>query len=551
MGSLRKSFSPSGTITDIPDSVVKGQAWHDANNFVFRNGWATLADKGQSIFEEASFTDPPIWLMPTVSSTENYWVYATDDNTTRKLFVTDGQTHKEITPPGFVSWERFQNALSGGNLGGLPIINWQSQSGFWDRDFPGGSVITLLDTPPICQVMRVHQNRVIALNTVSDINANWANTDETVVWASLSAGLGATPPTAADWVPDISNSAGSAELSGGGPVVDGRSLRSSFVVYLSNRAYIMDEVAGSFVFAIRKLSSTTGTLARNCVAPGPEGHYVLSGDDVYLNDGTNFKSIIDNQRKLSLFRQIGDNNQNCVVKFYAARSELWVMFPEGQSVYCTSAFVYDVGTRKWGQRDLPNIAYAETGEIPFPVTTPISWDTQVGQWDDGSFNRQWNRAVLDSRVEGMLLADPNATSEGVASTPGQRLIAMDGLVPGGTDANLYNPTDANLTLRNLDLDDANLQKTIFGIWPRVTGQNNKTQGAGQAVNLLEVSVTAKNVYNQTVTASITKNLRIGQEDRVELRSTGRYFDIKFNEKETSGQFVVEGFDIEYQNRGQF
>lgn len=545
MGSQRISFSPTGTITDIPDAVVAGQAWNEVSNFVFRKGWAELADKGQSIFEGVTFLAPPVWLLPSVSSFDNFWIYGTDDNVARDFYATDGVTHKKITPVGFLSWPRFQNALTGGFLGGVPIINWQTQSGFWQRDFAAGAPVELLDSPPICEAMRVHNNRVMALNTVNDNGAVFPNTDETVVWASLVDP--GTVPLAADWIPAIDNSAGNAQLSGGGPIVDGRSLRSSFVVYLSNRAFIMDEVGGSFVFAIRKLSSTTGAISRNAIAPGLEGHYVFSGDDVYVNDGTTFKSIIDNQRKINLFSQIGDNPQNCICVFYAARSELWLLFPEGAEIYPTSAFVFDVGTRKWGQRDLPRIAFAETGEVPFPTNTPVSWDLQVGDWDDGSFSGNWNRAVLDSRLEGMVLADPNADSLGAATVPGQRFIGMDGLVPGAPDANLYNPQDAFVRVNNLDLGDANIQKTVLGIWPRVTGDNN----TNTFTNRLQVTVTGKTRYNATVGAGITKDIRIGQEDRAEMRATGRYFDIRFNEKETTGKFTLEGFDVEFQNRGQF
>ena len=550
----RQSYTPQGMMIDQPAVEFQGKIWSAVNNMVFRTGFPTQCDKGQDVFKDASFTEPPVYVQPSVAEAQNTWIYGADDTTTQSFWATDGATHVQIDPVPFIPWPQDVNALTGGNISGLPITNWQTQSGYWRRDFGTPGLITILPGAPICNAMRTHNNRILAMNTFGDSGAQpWPSTEETLVWSSLPKDPDTPPldvPEADDWIPAIDNSAGFVQLSGGGPIVDGASLRSSFVVYGTNRTWIMDEVGGSFVFAIRKLSSTTGVMSRNCIAPTPRGHVVLSGDDVYVNDGTNFRSIIDNQNKKALFSILGDNFQNAFIVFYAARSEVWICIPSQGETFCTTAFVWDIGTQMWGRRDLPQIAAAGSGPLPFPTDTPKTWaEHDFAAFPDGwdELKQSWNRSVDQSPIEGLLLCAPDHSGQVGA----HRFIALDGLIPGQPSANMYPVGGAFCQTTDLDLGDNDRSKFVKQVWPRIEGDTH-VSGSANDQNLVLVTIRMTTDLLGSTSGAGNKVYGIGGV-AAQVQKVGRYLsEVTFTESRIDGRpYVVSGFDVEYETAGRF
>ena len=543
----REGITPLGIIRDIQAWELGAEpVWTAGKNINCRTGFARSVADGVAIFQGTNpIPADPVYMVPSISFDLFAWLYGTDDGAAAFSFrVTDGVAHKLITPAPFIPWPNGTNALTQGSIDGKPVINWQNQSGYWDRDFVTPSVMVLLDGAPLCKAMRSHQNRLLALNTIDDATAPGPFTEETVRWSSLPRTPGVPPawmPEAVDWIPAIDNSAGDAQLSGGGPLVDGASLRSSFVVYSSSRAWIMDEVGGSFVFSIRKLSESTGVISRNCIAATPLGHVVFSGDDIYINDGTNFRSIIDNQNKLFLYRELGDNFQNCWVAFYAARSEVWFAYPTGQDLYPSRALIWDIGTGKWGHRELKlpsdvlGIAHGTTGPVALSSQgVDPTWDGQgAGTWDDGTYNRGWNTAIAASSVEALVMADPKT-----------RILTVDGLIQGDA-APLFNTSE--IYKHDMDMGDASRRKQVKRIWPRV---DRRIDPAGP----LQVFVGARDTLDSSTIRGIGTPINFDPaiQDNVSCDIQGRYISVGFaQQSQDKGVYTVNGFDIEYSMGGRF
>lgn len=543
----RQSFDPQGIIRDRQAwELADEPVWTDGKNIVFRTGPAIRASRGIEVFDANPAGGPPSYLQSSITADLNTWLYPTDVATVggaQEIWATDGTTHKEITPTPAPIWTPNNNAFTQFNISGLPGFSWGAGSAYWGRDYGTPTPMVDMSTAPLCKSMRSHQNRLLAINTSDDPGVGGVpNTEETIRWSSLPDPVGTMPDV---WLPAIDNSAGDAQLSGGGPLIDAATLRASLIVAGQDRLWIMDEVGGSFVYSVRKLSSTTGVLSRNCMAAAPMGMFILSGDDITILDGTSQRSIIDNQNKKWFFSQVGDNFQNCFVALYAARSEVWFCAPTGQSERCRVALVFDLGTQKWGQRDLPDIAAATSGPIPFGVTTPTTWDTQpvtaAGQWDSGNYNYNWNRAVNQSAIAGLVLAAPDPA-------PG-RFISIDNLV-AGTDAQMYD--NNQLIKADMTLGDESRRKMVRRIWPRIQGGT-----PGQA-NQFRVSVGARDSlgntfidYGQSGRVDFNPSTPYNNQ-KVDLYASGRYISVRFDVfDDFAPSFEITGFDIEFEYAGQF
>lgn len=522
----RISFTPQGIIRDIPAwELGNEQVWTEGKNVVFRNGLAQGASNGNEVY--GTPLDPPVYLQSSITFDLNAWIYPSE-GIAQSINVTDGTTHKEITPAAFLPWQPDINAHTQGNVSGFPFLNWQTQSAHWDRNFVVPNLMTLQANAPLCKAMRSHNNRLIAINTSDD--ATTPNTEETIRWSSLPDPVDTFPDV---WAPAIDNSAGSAQLSGGGPLIDGASIRSSFVIAGQDRLWIMDEVGGSFVFSIRKISSTTGVLARNCIASAPPGLFILSGDDITIFDGTNQKSIIDNQNKVWFFSQLGDNFQNSFVALYAARSEVWFCIPTGSSNRCQLALVYDMGTHKWGHRELNDVAFATTGPVPFPATADASWDGQTDSWN--TISRVWNQAVLQSAVAGLVLAMPEVDP---------RFVSMDGLVDGAP-GKVYR-TFFSVEKQDMDLGDPSRMKMVKRIWPRFDRV--------EQTNFMRLSIGGRDELDGRTLSYQPRVLTFNTRDdiKADVFVTHRYISFRLDHfVDDIGNFSLTGFDLEFEFVGRF
>ncbi len=523
----RTSFTPLGIVQDIPAYELAPDHYSRGENILFRRGLAERAPKGVKAF--GSIISPPVYLLNSVGQGTVYWLVATDDGAKQEIFATDGDQYVDITPGGMLPWTSEANALTGGNHAALPFINTGPESFYWDRDYGTPTIMVPLDGAPIVNAMRAHNNRLMALNTINDNSAQWPQTEQTIVWTSVP--QAGTMPTAGDWIPAVDNSAGDNQLSGGGPLIDGLSLRNSFVVYSQDHIWIMDEIGGAFVFNTRQLSSGTGILSRNCVADTPRGHVVLTSQDVLLNNGANIESIIDNRNKRFLFSQLGDNWINSFVVYNTASNEVWICIPTGADTYPNLAAVYDLGADKWGFVDLPNMAAGATGVLPFPPNPLISWDDYIPTgitWN--TINRIWNQPAESSVAEGLLLAWPGAPL----------VVSMDELLPGDP-ANIF--TESAVEKADIVVSDAGRIVTVTRIWPRIEGTSGDT---------VTMRVGVRDALDGAPTTWASLPFVIGEQQSADIFATGRYVTVRVAQTDPAGsRYTFSGFDVEFEDAGAF
>src|SRR3546814_9186284 len=66
-------------------------------------------------------------------------------------------------------------------------------------------------------------------------------------------------------------------------IIDGLSLRDSFIIYAKNEVWTMDYIGGNYLFRWRKIYDKVGILNQNCVVQVDGLHYVLDRQSTRLN----------------------------------------------------------------------------------------------------------------------------------------------------------------------------------------------------------------------------------------------------------------------------
>lgn len=352
------------------------------------------------------------FLMSSGNTSGNYWIVA--GRTEVDCF--DGFTFTDISSAaGYAGLSTNDELLwTGCNLGNIPVVNNpQAHPEYWSPASPGQVLQPLMwdaaNTWAVqgvtCRVIRAHKNFLFALN-ITDVTEK----PDTYRW-STAADTNSLPVT---WdETDTAYIAGVASLGGdGGDIVDGLTLRDSFIIYSRKAIDVLDYTGGEFIWKRRELSDTIGCLNTNCVVEANGFHYFISQNDVMRTDGTTIESIIHGSIKNKFLDELDYTRfRMCFVMHNANKKEVWFCIPTGGTDYASRAYVYNWQEKTWAIRDLPNCAYAAFGILYAGTVGPAglggdgygdnsgapagasptwanwagTWENQSGTWNSGSF----------------------------------------------------------------------------------------------------------------------------------------------------------------------
>ena len=232
-----------------------------------------------------------------------------------------------------------------------------------------------------CRAMRSHKNFLIAMNLIGSENepdgyriSSAADTDGIpFTWDETDrGGIAIKSQLGAD----------------GGEILDGWTLRDSFIMYSRNSIDVLDFNPNSaFYWNRRTLSSTFGLLSTNCIVEVEGVHFFISNGDIVRNDGANVQSILHRRlHKRFNARTSNATIQNSFVVRNDIMKEIWFCIPEGTSVTPNMAYIYNWRDDKWTMKELPDtLVFAAYG--PNPIDTLVdpesrgSWGLFQGSWD--------------------------------------------------------------------------------------------------------------------------------------------------------------------------
>jgi hypothetical protein len=353
--------------------------------FTFGANYRLVNGKVQAFNISQTLATPPSnftsgMLMPVLGESGNFYLLMGKT----AAYVYNGTTWTNITSAvGYAALGAgdellWQNCL----LGQIPIVNnAQHYPEYWSPqqttqvlqplNFKVGSTWQAMGYH--AKVIRSHKDYLFALNlsegaTRLATTYRWSHPADTnglpFTWDEL----------------DLSAIAGKASIGGDtGDIVDGLSLRDSFVIYCQRGIHVLDYVGGEFIWRRRLLTNNHGLLAKNCVAEALGVQYFLSAGDIMANDGNSVKSILHRKMKSKLVNSLDATYYlNSFAYTNTIAKEIWFCIPEPGSTLPTLAFIYNYIDDTMSMRKLPGI---HTGISYGPVLgTPVTWTTVTGTW---------------------------------------------------------------------------------------------------------------------------------------------------------------------------
>lgn len=508
-----KGAGSVGVNKDLSQHELPLNAWTDANNIRFLDGMAMQVLGHKDLYPTPAVT--PYHVMPLDVAGVKTWIYCG----AQKIYtVVNGPTHTNITRQttgSDVNYTATRNGWTSCLLGGIPILN----NGI---DAPqqwllSGRCTALSNWPAntTAKSVRAYKNGLIALwITKSGVEYPY------MVKFSHPADPGAVPPT---WDPaDATKDAGEFDLSEGyDKIIDGLTLRDSFMVYKERSIYRLDFTGGPYVLSSTKVLGTSGAMAKNCVVELDGVHFVLTGSDCIVHDGNTANSVLDKATRRHLFTQINsDYSDRCFVFLNRLYNEVFVCYPELGSTVCNRAMVWNYVDKTISFRDIPDLNHATNGYVDDTsggtwASASGTWDEQTRAWDAAQSSLSRDLSVMASDTGKLYLLDSGTTFDGVAVT-------------------------SHIEKQGSSFDAAEAVKLIRGIRPRING------GTGTVTVKVGSAADPYTTPNYTAQSDFT----IGSTLACDLFHTGRYMAIRF-ESGTATNWRLDSYDIDIAQRGKW
>lgn len=502
-----------GLVRDAYSQELKPNAWTDAKNARFREGYAEKVLGHIPTY--GTVLEPPYHLTNVLLSSGSAWVYASP----QKISVVNSSfVHSDITRASGPYTGADDDKWTGGVLSGIVVLNnGIDVPQYW----PGTGLCQDVPEWPSnyrCKVLRPFRNYLMALNVTKDTTPY----PHLIKWSHV-ADPGTMPST---WDPtDETKEAGEYDLADEETaLVDGLTLGEQFIAYKRSGYYSVTYIGAPFIFRFQKISSLFGgAFGANCVTDFPGGHFVLGPGDVYVHQGGRPESVIDAKNRKWLYRQLDTTSQLRVFTTISPlANELWVCFPQEGDTYCTLALVWNWKYGAWGVRELPNVLHAAPGSINYvPGKT---WDTYEGAWSGTDL--AWDQGVNSTAVINTLLAAPGETS----------LLAIE-------YGNLFNTTayETFLERDNIRFDNPSTVKLVKEVRPLIEGPVGS-----------QVDVYVSSSYDQTASPTWYGPFPffIGVDQKIDCHVTGRMLGVKF---QTSGDFPwrLKRYEMEIEEIGRY
>jgi hypothetical protein len=510
-----------GVIQDIAPEDVPAEFWTSAVNVTFPDG-ASLRREGYSPYSDPLPTGEQPYYAGAVTGLNltDYWLWFTAD----QVWVTDGQTHTDITPVGGLNPTN-PGSWSFTNLGGLPVFNNpQNPPMYWDLNTANPSqVLPGWPVGATCAAMRAVKYHLVALN-ITETGISYPSQ----VWWSEGAQAGAIPQ---EWIPTAENDAGDTVLGDSpGVIVDGFPLRDQLIIYKGSSTYTMQYVAGQYVYAFRKLFPTVGLQSLNCVCEIEGQQVAFTGEDVIAHDGQNFQSIVDRKVQRTLVDSIDKTQiQLCNVVARVVDRQVWICIPVSGGDYLTVAYVVNVDDGLIGLIELPDVAAVARGTInPAGVEAQQAWEDDDGQWDlDATI---WTQSSFSPTGDSIMMIQPGPVG-------GTGILLANGL---GQSAN-GQPVTASLERLSMRIGEGVYHSVITQIAPQFEGENGIP---------VKIRLGYQNFFNDPITWLPARDFTIGQSRAVSQIIDGRYLSIRFDIT-TENIWSLSGYYLKLKEGGEY
>lgn len=514
-------FATSGINSDIIPWDLPGSFLTDILNIrIYGN---TLFPFGGYLKWTNVASDNAGFLMFVGASSGTYWLIAGDT----MVVAWDGATLTEIQPAaGFGTLDG--DAWTGCLLSRIPVLNnpdyypmyWPEQNtGIELEILPWDAGNTWQEAGEKCQVMRSHKQYLFALG----VTQLGQFVPDGVRWSSP-ADVNGIPSTWDEL--DTTNVAGFVTLGGeGGDIIDGYSMRDSFVVYRERSISVFDSAGAPWIWQIRHLTTTSGLVSRDSLVEVEGRHYFISDGDIMVNDGNNVESIMHNRLRK---RFVSDVNYSFYKNSFAVkvdvRNEIWFCVPGPGAEYATLIYIYNWRDDSWSIRNCPPMTHAAYGHEEVPTE---SWDSSTDIWSSASF--VWNSGGL-SPLENTLVG---LRWEDAFNGRPAYLMFLD-------KTEFTESTDFSCHIERLGfpLEGLNNVTTITRVYPHMTGPGT-----------CFIQLGSQDFPGAPTRWKPAIEFDPESDRKIDIRTTGELHCFRIFANEVEATWAISGLDIEYVNAG--
>lgn len=468
-------------------------------------------------------------VRPVSVSSGNFWIVAGRNS----VYVFDGDTDPVL------AWTEISSGAYAGigllgefdwtscMLGSIPILNNQSHfPEYWSPqattqvlqalEFSAG--VTFESATISCKVIRSHKNFLFALN----LTEGGVELPSSYRWSHPSDNNGLPFTWDED---DLSAIAGKAQIGGdSGELLDGRSLRDSFVLYSQRAINLLEYTGDEFVWHRTEMESSIGLLNRNSITEVKGVHYFIGDGDIYINDGNSVDSILHSRIRKRFNSRVNAAyfDRSYVIKNIALK-EVWFCVPEDGSEYPNTAFVFNWKDKSWAIQSLPaNIAHSDYGAQSEPSDTYADFDDAPEITYDSFAGVPYgtqNRTPLDGAIIGVNHVDDS-------------LKVLDPSITTVTD-----DIDSQIERISIPIEGNIGVVTVVRVYPHIIGTEP-----------VSIQIGSQEHSGGVITWNVAKNFDPSSERKLDVRVTGKLFSWRISSIGT-GQFSYSGMDLEYASAG--
>ena len=512
-----------GMIKDLPAHRLPPGAWTDVNNVRFLDGYMTQAMPFSFYAMRGLSTKAPCLLMPAFGPGQG-WIYVDD---LYLMYMT-------------------RTGAANGTLGGhayAPNVNWQGSmfNGFAilnnEVDAPryayfDGTYAVFGNVPAWpadlrVKVLRPYKNFLVGL----DVTVGGARDKRRVRW-SASADP-ATLPTSWD-ITDATKDAGDVSLAEGTDgLLDCLPLGNGNIVYGETQTWVMRYVGGQFIFAFDRLFPITGILATDTLTAIPQGHFVITQDDLIIHAGDSPKSVGDMAMRRWFFKNLSpEHYRHTQVFSFKAEREVWICYPSIHTVVnaegfprVDSALIWNWQTNVFTYRDLSLAGSVDTHRLAVGYSPKVSgspfttWDSDTYSWD--SDTESWDT-----------LSPSDRSGEGIILDQGTNWVYIDGTAEGVLSSS-FERLGIGINANN-ELEHYNY-KELVAIRPDFEAPEGST---------ILIQAGHQNLKNDPVTWDDSQIFTVGVDTEVQIHTTGRYICLRFFIQPTGKDWKFYGYYLD-------
>ena len=326
-------------------------------------------------------------------------------------------------------------------------------------------------------------------------------------------------------ITSTTNLAGENTLGGGnGALIDQLSLNNSNIIYAERGVHAMDFIGVPFVFSFRELFSDEGIINRGAVASIPNAHIVVGQNDIYMHDGSQKRSLVDNKVRRTFFNELADT-RSVFCQTIPDSTEVWICYANSDAANSESAnraLVYNWTSDAFTFIDLPNCRSLTVAD---KMDTSGGWGNSTGNWDASS--EYWSSVSASTEANNIKLFGADYTDSKL------RLMNDSHGLSGSAMPSFVEATkiDLDTVLGNA----TNNIKQIKGIMPQIEGTGSVT-----------IQVGISDAPQDGVRWQETKTFNIESDHKIDIRSSGRYFALRIESNTATDYWRLTGLDIDIQ-----